>query len=48
MADTAALDVAPIAAARPETRDDKAVHRTVFTGLAVALVLAPLVFYPVF
>ena len=35
--------VAPIAAARPETRDDKAVHRTVFTGLAVALVLAPLV-----
>lgn len=45
MADTAAP---PIAAARPETGDDKALHRYVFAGLAVALVLAPLVIYPVF
>ena len=48
MADTAALDAAPIATSRPESRDDKALHRKVFAGLAVALVLAPLVLYPVF
>ena len=48
MADTAALDAAPIAASRPESRDDKALHRKVFAGLAVALVLAPMVLYPVF
>ena len=48
MADTAALDAAPIAAARPVSRDDKALHRKVFAGLALALVLAPLVLYPVF
>ena len=48
MADTAALDAAPIAASRPESRDAKALHRKVFAGLAVALVLAPMVLYPVF
>ncbi|MGV7029526.1 branched-chain amino acid ABC transporter permease [Methylobacterium symbioticum] len=48
MADTAALDAAPIAASRPEGRDDKALHRKVFAGLAIALALAPLVLYPVF
>lgn len=48
MADTATLDPAPIAAARPESRDDRALHRRVFLGIALALVLAPLVLYPVF
>jgi branched-chain amino acid transport system permease protein len=48
MADTATLDAAPIAASRPEGRDDKALHRKVFAGLAIALALAPLVLYPVF
>ncbi len=48
MADTAALDAAPIAAALPESRDDKALQRKIFIGLAVLLVLAPLVLYPVY
>ncbi|GJD87077.1 MULTISPECIES: branched-chain amino acid ABC transporter permease [Methylobacterium] len=52
MADTAAVTApvtdAPIAAARPESRDDRALHRRVFVGIAVALALAPLVLYPVF
>ncbi|MFC6790298.1 branched-chain amino acid ABC transporter permease [Methylobacterium komagatae] len=48
MADTAALDAAPIAAALPESRDDKALQRKIFLGLAVLLVLAPLVLYPVY
>ena len=33
---------------RPETRDDEALHRAIFIGLAVALVVAPFVLYPVF
>ncbi len=48
MADTAALDAAPIASALPESRDDKALQRKIFIGLAVLLVLAPLVLYPVY
>ncbi|MDP4021316.1 branched-chain amino acid ABC transporter permease [Methylobacterium sp. NEAU 140] len=48
MADSATLDAAPIAAARPESRDDRALHRKVFIGIAVLLVLAPLVLYPVY
>ena len=38
MADTAALDAAPIAAALPTSRDDKALHRLIFVGIAVLLV----------
>jgi len=48
MADTAAIDSAPIAAALPESRDDKALQRKIFLGLAVLLVVAPLVLYPVY
>ena len=48
MADTAALDAAPIAAALPERRDDKALQRKIFIGLAVLLAVAPLVLYPVY
>ena len=48
MADTAALDAAPIAASLPESRDDKALQRKIFIGLAVLLVLAPMVLYPVY
>ena len=48
MADTAALDAAPIAAALPTSRDDKALHRLIFVGIAVLLVVAPLVLYPVY
>jgi branched-chain amino acid transport system permease protein len=48
MADTAALDATPIAAARPESRDDKALQRKIFVGLALLLVAAPLVLYPVY
>ncbi|WP_144769383.1 branched-chain amino acid ABC transporter permease, partial [Methylobacterium dankookense] len=48
MADTATIEAAPIAASRPESRDDKALHRKVFVGLAIALAVAPLVLYPVF
>ncbi len=48
MADTAALDAAPIAAALPESRDDKALQRKIFIGIAVLLVLAPFVLYPVY
>uniref|UniRef100_UPI0005B26DB0 branched-chain amino acid ABC transporter permease n=1 Tax=Methylobacterium sp. B34 TaxID=95563 RepID=UPI0005B26DB0 len=48
MADTAALDAAPIAAAVPTSRDDKALHRLIFVGIAVLLVVAPLVLYPVY
>ncbi len=48
MADTAALDATPIAAARPESRDDKALQRKIFVGLAILLVAAPLVLYPVY
>ena len=38
----------PISVARPETRDDEALHRLIFIGLAVALAAAPFVLYPVF
>lgn len=48
MADTAALDAAPIAASLPESRDDKALQRKIFIGLAVLLVAAPMVLYPVY
>ena len=50
MADSAAVatDASPIAASLPESRDDRALHRKVFLGIAVALVLAPLVLYPIF
>ncbi len=48
MADTAALDAAPIAAALPESRDDKALQRRIFIGIAVLLVVAPFVLYPVY
>ena len=48
MADTAALDSAPIAASLPESRDDKALQRKIFLGLAVLLVAAPMVLYPVY
>ncbi|GJD34687.1 branched-chain amino acid ABC transporter permease [Methylobacterium aerolatum] len=48
MADTAALDAAPIAAALPESRDDKALQRKIFVGIAVLLVAAPMVLYPVY
>lgn len=48
MADTAALDSAPIAASLPESRDDKALQRKIFVGLAVLLVAAPMVLYPVY
>ncbi|MCJ2013098.1 branched-chain amino acid ABC transporter permease [Methylobacterium sp. J-076] len=49
MADTAALDAAPIAAAVvPENRDDKALQRKIFIGLALLLMVAPLVLYPVY
>src|SRR5919206_2548620 len=48
MADTAAIDAAPIAAALPTTRDDKALHRLIFVGIAVLLIVAPLVLYPVY
>ncbi|WP_342166941.1 branched-chain amino acid ABC transporter permease [Methylobacterium sp. SD21] len=48
MADTAALDAAPIAASLPESRDDKALQRKIFIGLALLLVAAPMVLYPVY
>jgi len=48
MADTAALDAAPIAASLPENRDDKALQRKIFVGLAVLLIVAPTVLYPVY
>ncbi len=48
MADTAALDAAPIAAALPASRDDKALQRKIFIGLALLLVAAPMVLYPVY
>ncbi|GJE60471.1 branched-chain amino acid ABC transporter permease [Methylobacterium trifolii] len=49
MADTAAItDATPIAAALPVSRDDRALHRKVFLGIVVVLVLAPFVLYPVF
>lgn len=48
MADTAAIDTAPIAASLPESRDDKALQRKIFIGIAVLLALAPLVLYPVY
>lgn len=48
MADTAAIDVAPIAAALPTRRDDKALHWMIFVGIAVVLTAAPLVLYPVY
>ena len=38
----------PVAVALPETRDDEALHRAIFIGLAVALVVAPFLLYPVF
>ena len=48
MADTAALEAAPIAAALPTSRDDKALHRLIFIGIALLLIVAPLVLYPVY
>jgi len=48
MADTAALDAAPIAASLPENRDDKSLQRKIFVGLAVLLIVAPTVLYPVY
>jgi branched-chain amino acid transport system permease protein len=44
----APADAAPIAAALPETRDTKALHRIVFIGLAVLLAVLPFGLYPVF
>jgi branched-chain amino acid transport system permease protein len=41
-------DNAVIGAAIHETRDDKAFHRMVLAGLAVLLICAPFVLYPVF
>lgn len=48
MADTAAIQPAPVAPPRALRRDDKALHRRIFIGLAILLATAPLVFYPVF
>ncbi|KAB1073692.1 branched-chain amino acid ABC transporter permease [Methylobacterium planeticum] len=44
----APVDAAPIAAALPESRDAKALHRMVFIGLAVLLAVLPFGLYPVF
>ncbi|MGU3537521.1 branched-chain amino acid ABC transporter permease [Methylobacterium sp. A54F] len=44
----APADASPIAAALPEGRDAKALHRTVFLGIAVTLAVLPFVLYPVF
>ena len=38
----------PLPVPFPETRDDEALHRAIFVGIAVALVVAPFVLYPVF
>jgi branched-chain amino acid transport system permease protein len=44
----APVDAAPIAAALPESRDAKTLHRMVFVGLAVLLAVLPFGLYPVF
>ncbi|WP_298952272.1 branched-chain amino acid ABC transporter permease [uncultured Methylobacterium sp.] len=45
----AAADAAPIATTGlPESRDARALHRRVFIGIAVMLVVLPFVLYPVF
>lgn len=51
MADTAAIasvDAAPILPVLSEGRDVRALHRKIMLGIAVALVVAPFVLYPVF
>ncbi|MBX9931465.1 MAG: branched-chain amino acid ABC transporter permease [Methylobacterium sp.] len=50
MADTLApaIEAAPIAPTLPESKDARALHRMVFVGIAVALVVLPFVLYPVF
>ena len=48
MADAALASAqSPVAAAR-ETRDDHVLHGRIFLGIAIVLVVAPLVLYPVF
>ncbi len=51
MADTAAIasvDAAPILPVLSEGRDVRALHRKIMLGIAVTLVVAPFVLYPVF
>jgi branched-chain amino acid transport system permease protein len=49
MSDTAAVDAAsPVAPALPQSRGVETLHLSIFVGLAVALVIAPFVLYPVF
>lgn len=48
MASASSVVTSPIATVGPEPRGAATLHRTVFLGLAVVLIAAPFLFYPVF
>jgi branched-chain amino acid transport system permease protein len=48
MADSASVPASPTAIVLPEGRSQEGVHRAIFLGLAVLLLIGPFVFYPVF
>jgi branched-chain amino acid transport system permease protein len=48
MADAITAGVSPVAPAAPESRNARALHRNVLIGLAVVLLVAPFLLYPVF
>ena len=47
MSDAAAIE-SPVAVPLPETRTAEGLHRAIFAGLVVLLLVAPFVLYPVF
>ena len=48
MADSVSTAAPPVDVALPDTKTAEGLHRIIFIGLAVLLVVAPLIFYPVF
>ena len=48
MADGVGVIESPVSVPLPETKTAKGLHRAIFIGLALTLLVAPLLFYPVF